>query len=201
MAGAAPDMDGPDFDGIAPQGVLAGPGTITVIAGLTFAISDERGDIGPGPFGLITDDTRHLSRLQVRPDSEPLRHLGSGLISPAVARFRCYATLSNRLPDAPVECERLRELSPAGMVETLGGARLASRSRRPGPRRPDRVRSPWTAVPGQPGLEGLRERRAVRRRPARQGADRDRGGAGLRLPGAPRARRRADPPRPPRGGR
>ncbi len=119
MAGAAPDMDGPDFDGIAPQGVLAGPGTITVIAGLTFAISDERGDIGPGPFGLITDDTRHLSRLQVRLDSEPLRHLGSGLISPAVARFRCYATLSNRLPDAPVECERLRELSPAGMVETL----------------------------------------------------------------------------------
>ncbi|MGH3606040.1 MAG: glycogen debranching N-terminal domain-containing protein, partial [Pseudonocardiaceae bacterium] len=57
-----------------------------------------------GPFGLITDDTRHLSRLQVRLDSEPLRHLGSGLISPAVARFRCYATLSNRLPDAPVEC-------------------------------------------------------------------------------------------------
>jgi len=53
----------PDFDGVAPQGVLAGPGTITVIAGLTFAISDERGDIGPGPFGLITADTRHLSRL------------------------------------------------------------------------------------------------------------------------------------------
>jgi glycogen debranching enzyme len=118
-AGAMSDRDGPDFDGVAPQGVLAGPGTITVIAGLTFAISDERGDMGPGPFGLITDDTRHLSRLQVRLDSEPLRHLGSGLISPAVARFRSYATLSNRLPDAPVECERLRQLSPAGMVETL----------------------------------------------------------------------------------
>ncbi|MGH3778004.1 MAG: amylo-alpha-1,6-glucosidase [Pseudonocardiaceae bacterium] len=104
---------------MAPQGVLAGPGTITVIAGLTFAISDERGDMGPGPFGLITDDTRHLSCLQVLLDSEPLRHLGSGLVSPAVARFRGYATLSDRLPDAPVECERLRQLSPGRMVETL----------------------------------------------------------------------------------
>ncbi len=109
----------PDWDGVAPQGVLAGPGTITTIAGLTFAISDERGDMGPGPFGLITDDTRHLSRLQVRLDSEPLRHLGSGLVSPAVARFRGYATLRDRLPDVPVECERLRELSPGRMVETL----------------------------------------------------------------------------------
>ncbi|MPZ64286.1 MAG: amylo-alpha-1,6-glucosidase [Pseudonocardiaceae bacterium] len=108
-----------DRDGVAPQGVLAGPGTITTIAGLTFAISDERGDMGPGPFGLITDDTRHLSRLQVRLDSEPLRHLGSGLLSPAVARFRSYATLADRLPDAPVECERLRQLSPGGMAETL----------------------------------------------------------------------------------
>jgi glycogen debranching enzyme len=107
------------WDGVAPQGVLAGPGTITTIAGLTFAISDERGDMGPGPFGLITDDTRHLSCLQVRLDSEPLRHLGSGLVSPAVARFRGYATLRDRLPDAPVECERLRQLSPGRMTETL----------------------------------------------------------------------------------
>jgi len=110
---------GPDRDDLAPQGVLAGPGSITVIAGLTFAISDERGDIGPGPFGLITDDTRHLSGLRVLLDSEPLRHLGSGLVSPSVAHFRGYATLRDRLPDAPVECERLRELTPAGLVETL----------------------------------------------------------------------------------
>lgn len=109
----------PDRDGVAPQGVLAGAGTITTIAGLTFAISDERGDMGPGPFGLITDDTRHLSRLQVRLDSEPLRHLGSGLVSPAVAHFRSYATLQDRLPDAPVECERLRRMVPGGMAETL----------------------------------------------------------------------------------
>lgn len=109
----------PDDEGGPPQGVLAGPGSITVIAGLTFAISDERGDMGPGPFGLITDDTRHLSRLQVRLNSEPLRHLGSALVSPSVARFRGYATLRDRLPDAPVECERLRELSPGKIVETL----------------------------------------------------------------------------------
>ncbi len=109
----------PDWDGVAPQWVLAGPGTITTIAGLTFAISDERGDMGPGSSGLITDDTRHLSRLQVRVDSELLRHLGSGLVSPAVARFRGYSTLGDQLPDAPVECERLRQLSPGRMAETL----------------------------------------------------------------------------------
>ena len=82
----------PDPDALAPQGVLAGPGSITVIAGLTFAISDERGDMGQGPFGLIADDTRHLSGLRVLVDSEPLRHLGSGLVSPSVAHFRGYAT-------------------------------------------------------------------------------------------------------------
>lgn len=103
----------------APLEVLAGPGSITVIAGLTFAISDERGDIGPGPFGLITDDTRHLSGLRVLLDSEPLRHLGSGVVTPSVAHFRGYATLRDRLPDAPVECERLRELTADGLVETL----------------------------------------------------------------------------------
>ena len=111
-AGAERD-DGPT------QGVLAGPGTITAIAGLTVVISDERGDIAPGPFGLIADDTRHLSRLQVSVDSEPLRHLGSGLISPEVARFRSYAALRDRRPDAPVECERLRRVSAGGMVEIL----------------------------------------------------------------------------------
>ncbi len=109
----------PDWNGVAPQRVLAGPGAITAIAGLTFAISDERGDMGPGPFGLITDDTRHLSRLQVQLNSEPLRHLGSGLVNPATAHFRGYATLANRLSDAPIECERRRELSPGRMVETL----------------------------------------------------------------------------------
>jgi N-terminal domain of (some) glycogen debranching enzymes len=90
----------PDLDPLAPPGVLAGPGSITVIAGLTFAISDERGDIGPGPFGLITDDTRHLSGLRVLLDSEPLRHLGSGLVSSSVAHFRGYATLRDRLPSS-----------------------------------------------------------------------------------------------------
>ncbi|HET9256888.1 MAG TPA: glycogen debranching N-terminal domain-containing protein, partial [Pseudonocardiaceae bacterium] len=109
----------PAWNGVAPQRVLAGPGAITAIAGLTFAISDERGDMGPGPFGLIIDDTRHLSRLQVQLNSEPLRHLGSALVNPATARFRGYITLADRLPDAPVECERLRELLPGRMVETL----------------------------------------------------------------------------------
>ena len=101
------------------QGVLAGPGTLTAISGLTFVVSDERGDIGPGAFGLIVDDTRHLARLQVSVGSEPLRHLGSGLTSPGVARFRSYVTLPDPTPDAPVGCERLRTVESGRMVETL----------------------------------------------------------------------------------
>ncbi|WP_232668286.1 amylo-alpha-1,6-glucosidase, partial [Pseudonocardia sp. TRM90224] len=110
--GAVPD-EGP------PQGVLAGPGTITVIAGLTFAVSDELGDVNAGPLGLIVDDTRHLSRFEVMVDGQPLRQLGSGLMSPSVARFRSYATLRDRRPDAPVECDRKREVSAGGMAESI----------------------------------------------------------------------------------
>uniref|UniRef100_UPI00272EE16C glycogen debranching N-terminal domain-containing protein n=1 Tax=Pseudonocardia sp. TRM90224 TaxID=2812678 RepID=UPI00272EE16C len=110
--GSVPD-EGP------PQGVLAGPGTITVIAGLTFVVSDELGDVNAGPLGLIADDTRHLSQFEVMIEGKPLRHLGSGLISPSVARFRSYATLQDHRPDAPVECERNREVSAGGMAESI----------------------------------------------------------------------------------
>ena len=60
---------------------IVGTVWITTIAGLTFAISDELGDVGPGAFGLIAGDTRHLSRLQVLVDGQPLMRLGAGLVA------------------------------------------------------------------------------------------------------------------------
>lgn len=97
--------------------VLAGPGTITAIEGLTFAISDERGDIGDGPQGLIAYDTRHLSRLALTVNGAPLNHLGAGLLSSDTARFRGYPPLSGHGPDAPVEVARQRRVRDRGMDE------------------------------------------------------------------------------------
>jgi glycogen debranching enzyme len=99
--------------------VLAGPGTITTIAGLTFAISDELGDVGPGAFGLIAGDTRHLSRLQVAVDGEPLMRLGAGLMAADAARFRAYAVVPGHGPDPPLEVERVRRVRPAGLDEEV----------------------------------------------------------------------------------
>ncbi|MDX6647880.1 MAG: hypothetical protein QOK40_3607, partial [Miltoncostaeaceae bacterium] len=99
--------------------MLAGPGTITTIAGLTFAISDELGDVGPGAFGLIAGDTRHLSRLQVRIDGEPLMRLGAGLIAADAARFRAYAVVPGHGPDPPLEVERVRRVRGSELEEEV----------------------------------------------------------------------------------
>src|SRR5207237_4056694 len=114
---------GPRPSGTLDPRVLAGPGTITTIAGLTFAISDELGDVGPGAFGLIAGDTRHLSRLQVLVDGQPLMRLGAGLVATDAARFRAYAVVPGRGPDPPLEVERVRRVPPAGLREGGSAAR------------------------------------------------------------------------------
>jgi glycogen debranching enzyme len=105
-------------DGPGPE-VLAGPGTVTAISGLTFVISDELGDIRPGPFGLMARDTRHLSCLEVQVNGARLLHLGAGLLRPQTAQFRGYAPVPGPTPDAPLESERVREVGPDGFDEEL----------------------------------------------------------------------------------
>ena len=99
--------------------VLAGPGTVTAIAGLTFAISDELGDIGSGPAGLILHDTRHLSRLQLRIEGERPKQLGAAIISADTVRFRGYWIIRDHHLDAPLEVERSRRVVPDGMNEEI----------------------------------------------------------------------------------
>jgi glycogen debranching enzyme len=99
--------------------VLAGPGTITAIRGLTFAISDELGDIDDGAAGLFAHDARHLSRLELTIDGARLQRLGAGLVRPDLAHFRTYALLPRRHPDPPLECERRRHVLATGMVERI----------------------------------------------------------------------------------
>lgn len=104
---------------VPPARAVAAPEHVTLVDGLSFALSDARGDMGPGPLGLIVRDTRHLSRLEVRVDGERPTHLVTGIGSAASARFHAYADVAGIGPDAPLEVERRREVMPDGMDERV----------------------------------------------------------------------------------
>ena len=99
--------------------ILAGTGTLTLIDGLTFAISDASGDIGDGLDGLITDDTRHLSRLAVHVEGVPVRPLGAALLAPGSASFRGVVAPGRGYPDAPLEVDRRRRVAAGGLEDEL----------------------------------------------------------------------------------
>ena len=66
--------------------------TLTVLAGSTFCVSDDLGDLVVGPAGLYADDTRHLSRLLLTVDGErPLL-----VASRNVEHFTAFFCLRNR---------------------------------------------------------------------------------------------------------
>ncbi|MBI2684284.1 MAG: amylo-alpha-1,6-glucosidase [Actinobacteria bacterium] len=90
----------------------------TAIAGLTFAISDDLGDFGPGQFGLIVRDTRHLSRLQLAIDGTPPRRLGFAALGAERLSFRAYVHPRPHL-DPPLDIERRRLVVPDGMREDI----------------------------------------------------------------------------------
>ena len=99
--------------------ILAGTGTLTLIDGLTFAISDASGDIGDGLDGLIADDTRHLSRLAVHVEGVPVRPLGAALLAPGSASFRGVVAPGRGYPDAPLEVHRRRRVTAGGLADEL----------------------------------------------------------------------------------
>jgi glycogen debranching enzyme len=61
---------------------VGGPSHLTLIDGRTFAISDRRGDIVGGAEGLVHHDRRHVSRLSVLIDDEPLVPIADATPSP-----------------------------------------------------------------------------------------------------------------------
>jgi glycogen debranching enzyme len=100
--------------------ILAGVDqTITLIDGLTFAISDVLGDIGGEADGLIADDTRHLSCLRVTVDGAPLRTLGATQLAPATARFRAFVSPDPGRADPTLDVERQRTVVPGGLEDEL----------------------------------------------------------------------------------
>ncbi len=98
--------------------ILAGDNSaITVIDGLTFTISDVLGDIAGDADGLISDDTRHLSRMIVRVDGRPLRPLGAAQLAPSTARFRSFVAPGHG--DPSIEVERRRRVVAGGLEDDL----------------------------------------------------------------------------------
>ena len=102
-----------------PVILAGGSATITLIDGLTFAISDALGDIGEGADGLITDDTRHLSRMAVRIDGAPLHPLGAAQLAPSTARFRGFVSTRPAHADRSLEVERRRRVVADGLEDEL----------------------------------------------------------------------------------
>ncbi|MBJ7455294.1 MAG: amylo-alpha-1,6-glucosidase, partial [Thermoleophilia bacterium] len=107
-------------DAADPPAILVGDtSAITLIDGLTFAISDALGDIEGGSSGLIADDTRHLSRLRLSVDDAPVRALGAAQLSPSTARFRGFAEPEAGRADPSLEVERRRRVGADGLEDEL----------------------------------------------------------------------------------
>jgi glycogen debranching enzyme len=101
----------------ADQEIVAGPGTITAINGLTFVISDELGEIDHGLTGLISNDTRHLSVMTLLVGGIAPERLGAAVLSPDRASFHTF--LPSPRGDAALECSRLRRVQPQGFAEDV----------------------------------------------------------------------------------
>ncbi|WP_217920726.1 amylo-alpha-1,6-glucosidase [Miltoncostaea oceani] len=113
MTGPAEPWTGPAAGGA----VSSDP--VTLVNGLSFALSDASGAMGDGASGLLVRDTRHLSRLETRVSGRRPTHLVAAVSSPTTARFHSYCNVEGLGPDAPLEIERRRTVSPDGMDESF----------------------------------------------------------------------------------
>jgi glycogen debranching enzyme len=92
---------------------------VSVFHGATFVVSDRAGDIVPGTLtGLFHDDTRHLSRFELRLGEQPMRALTSGQTDPYEARFFLTNTETPSLAPESLSVERRRRLLD-GMQELV----------------------------------------------------------------------------------
>ena len=98
---------------------------VSVLAGSTFCISDERGDVREGALGFFARDTRHLARAVLTLDGAAPQLLSSTHPSPNTARF----FMRNALTDGRGQDELLviRERRVAdGLLEDVTVQNLAS---------------------------------------------------------------------------
>jgi len=102
-----------------PRPIELGPDAIAVLEGRTFMFSDARGDVVPGSVGgLVHEDTRFVSRWELRLDGRPLLLLKADPIAYDSAAFFLTNPDTSRLRAHSVAVRRLRLVSD-GALEQL----------------------------------------------------------------------------------
>ncbi|MGH9132684.1 MAG: glycogen debranching N-terminal domain-containing protein [Ilumatobacteraceae bacterium] len=86
--------------------VVGAPGEITLVDGRTFAISDHAGNYVGGTHGMVHDDLRHVSELQVWVDGGTLHTLAS--TSPTPLSSVSVQRLHDPVTDAATTCVVVR---------------------------------------------------------------------------------------------
>ncbi|MBT2533841.1 amylo-alpha-1,6-glucosidase [Arthrobacter sp. ISL-48] len=96
-----------------------GQGAVTLVAGSSFCISLQNGDVFPHhPHGVFYRDTRILSRWALTVNGQPLEPLGAWTPSPYQGTYVGRAARSDGRADSPLTVERKREVG-AGIVEDI----------------------------------------------------------------------------------
>jgi glycogen debranching enzyme len=103
-----------------------GADAIAVLEGRTFMFSDSSGDVAPGSVGgLVHEDTRFVSRWELRLDGRPLSLLKSGTVDYDSAVFFLTNPDTPRLRAHSVAVRRLRRVGD-GALEQLAVFNTAS---------------------------------------------------------------------------
>ena len=111
-----------------PPPTELGPDAIAVLEARTFMFSDSRGDVAPGSIGgLVHEDTRFVSRWELRLDGEPLSLLKSAAVDYDSAAFFLTNPETPRLRAHSVAVRRLR-LVGGGVLEQIEVFNTASES-------------------------------------------------------------------------
>jgi glycogen debranching enzyme len=113
-------VPGPAGDGLYPptDADPAGTVTLTILEGSTFVVCDEIGDVVDGAAGLYADDTRFLSRLQLRIAGQRPLLLSSGRVEYFSAAFYLRNPLAPGLAADTVSIARERFVGE-GMTDRL----------------------------------------------------------------------------------
>src|SRR3954447_11730933 len=101
-----------------PSPAELGVDAVAVLEGRTFMFSDSRGDVPLGSVGgLVHEDTRFLSRWELRLDGRPLSLLKSGALDYASATFFLTNGDAPGLPAHSVAVRRLRLVGSGALEE------------------------------------------------------------------------------------
>jgi glycogen debranching enzyme len=111
-----------------PRPTELGPDAIAVLEGRTFMLSDSLGDVAPGSVGgLVHEDTRFVSRWELRLDGRPLSLLKSGPVDYDTAAFFLTNPDTPRLRAHSIAVRRLR-LVGSGALEQISVFNTSSES-------------------------------------------------------------------------